>query len=273
MSFTFFSSLFILAFFTSLTQIVVASSESTNLELDNTLTTTTQQENSKQNDYDNSDKIATTAITTTTTEQIQKPIDSTTSVHDQRLENNVATTSNTQTIPAETSSMTSTPLMPEGKEQKQNDDDNEVITKKSAATESTPARKKLLFYKYDTTENTNSSSSSTNDSINGTIVKDLCMDIIHNNETCVYLEELCRDESYLKLAWEITYHMILKRPLGIFVFIIWTIIMGILNFLILFLCTLLKPLRSVLLTRIVSDLRRRYYFTNDAEMRILDNKK
>ena len=109
---------------------------------------------------------------------------------------------------------------------------------------------------------------------NETVLMKLCMDFMHNNETCEHLYNLGKNERYFTLTWEITYRLFLVRPFGIFVFIIWTIILCILNFFILFLCTLLKPLRSFLLTKIVSDLRRRYYFTSDSsEMRIIDQLK
>lgn len=106
---------------------------------------------------------------------------------------------------------------------------------------------------------------------NETVLMKLCMDFMHNNDTCAHLYNLGKNEQYFSLTWEITYRMFLIRPFGVFVFIIWTIILCVLNFFILFLCTLLKPLRSFLLTKIVSDLRRRYYFTSDSsEMRIID---
>lgn len=109
---------------------------------------------------------------------------------------------------------------------------------------------------------------------NETVLMKLCMDFMHNNETCAHLYRLGKDEQYFTLTWEITYRMFLFRPYGVFVFIIWTVILCVLNFIILFLCTFLKPLRSFLLTKIVSDLRRRYYFTSDSsEMRIIDQSK
>lgn len=100
----------------------------------------------------------------------------------------------------------------------------------------------------------------------------LCMDFLHDNETCYHLYSLCHNEQYLRLTWEMTYRVFFERPFGIVLFVVWTVILCILNFIILFLCTLLKPLRSILLTKIVSDLRRRYYFTNDAsELRVVDS--
>ncbi|ACD03496.1 hypothetical protein MdSGHV037 [Musca domestica salivary gland hypertrophy virus] len=100
----------------------------------------------------------------------------------------------------------------------------------------------------------------------------LCMDFLHDNETCHHLYSLCNNEQYLRLTWEVTYRVFFERPFGIVLFVVWTVILCILNFVILFLCTLLKPLRSILLTKIVSDLRRRYYFTNDAsELRVVDS--
>lgn len=100
----------------------------------------------------------------------------------------------------------------------------------------------------------------------------LCMDFLHDNETCYHLYSLCHNEQYLRLTWEVTYRVFFERPFGIVLFVVWTVILCILNFIILFLCTLLKPLRSILLTKIVSDLRRRYYFTNDAsELRVVDS--
>lgn len=99
----------------------------------------------------------------------------------------------------------------------------------------------------------------------------LCLELLHDPESCQHLYELCHDEEYLRLTWEITYRIFFERPFGIVLFVLWTIMLCVLNFVILFLCTLLKPLRSVLLTKIVSDLRRRYYFTNDSELRVVDN--
>ncbi len=100
----------------------------------------------------------------------------------------------------------------------------------------------------------------------------LCMDFLHDNETCYHLYSLCHNEQYLRLTWEVTYRVFFERPFGIVLFVVWTVMLCILNFIILFLCTLLKPLRSILLTKIVSDLRRRYYFTNDAsELRVVDS--
>lgn len=100
----------------------------------------------------------------------------------------------------------------------------------------------------------------------------LCMDFLHDNETCHHLYSLCNNEQYLRLTWEVTYRVFFERPFGIVLFVVWTVLLCILNFVILFLCTLLKPLRSILLTKIVSDLRRRYYFTNDAsELRVVDS--
>lgn len=100
----------------------------------------------------------------------------------------------------------------------------------------------------------------------------LCMDFLHDNETCHHLYSLCNNEQYLRLTWEVTYRVFFERPFGIVLFVVWTVMLCILNFVILFLCTLLKPLRSILLTKIVSDLRRRYYFTNDAsELRVVDS--
>lgn len=107
---------------------------------------------------------------------------------------------------------------------------------------------------------------------NETMIVKLCMDFLQNANTCEYLYQLSNDERYLKLTWEITYRIFFERPFGIVLFIVWTIILSILNFLILFLCTLLRPLRSFLLTKIVSDLRRRYYFTNDSsELHVVDS--
>lgn len=100
----------------------------------------------------------------------------------------------------------------------------------------------------------------------------LCLDFLQNNETCVRLYEMCRNENYLKLTWEITNRVFFQRPFGVVLFLLWTIMLCVLNFVILFACTLLKPLRSFFLTKIISDLRRRYYFTNDSsELRIVDN--
>ena len=107
---------------------------------------------------------------------------------------------------------------------------------------------------------------------NETMIVKLCMDFLQNANTCEYLYQLSKDERYLKLTWEITYRIFFERPFGIVLFVVWTIILSILNFLILFLCTLFRPLRSFLLTKIISDLRRRYYFTNDSsELHVVDS--
>lgn len=117
----------------------------------------------------------------------------------------------------------------------------------------------------------NESSVKDDDKEQPSLVK-LCMDFLHDNETCYHLYSLCHNEQYLRLTWEVTYRVFFERPFGIVLFVVWTVILCILNFVILFLCTLLKPLRSILLTKIVSDLRRRYYFTNDAsELRVVDS--
>lgn len=102
-------------------------------------------------------------------------------------------------------------------------------------------------------------------------VLQLCQDILQNNETCDRLYSLFKDEKYYILTWEVTRRLFFERPFGLVLFLVWTGLLSVLNFGILFLCAFLKPLRSVLLTKIVSDLRRRYYFTNDSsEMRIID---
>lgn len=106
---------------------------------------------------------------------------------------------------------------------------------------------------------------------NTTIIMKLCMDVLRDNATCTKIYNLCINENYFQLTWELTYRMFFERPFGIVIFILWTIILCILNFVILFVCTLLRPLRRILLVKIVSDLRRRYYFANDAaEMKIID---
>lgn len=118
----------------------------------------------------------------------------------------------------------------------------------------------------------NESSAKDNDVKEQPSLVKLCMDFLHDNETCHHLYSLCNNEQYLRLTWEVTYRVFFERPFGIVLFVVWTVMLCILNFVILFLCTLLKPLRSILLTKIVSDLRRRYYFTNDAsELRVVDS--
>lgn len=110
--------------------------------------------------------------------------------------------------------------------------------------------------------------------INDTPLMKLCTDIFHNNETCFNLYDLMKNEKYLQLTWEITCKMFFERPFGVVIFIFWTVFLSLWNLLILFLCTLLKPLRAILLNKIISDLRRRYYFTNDSsELRVIDNNK
>lgn len=104
------------------------------------------------------------------------------------------------------------------------------------------------------------------------IVQKLCLDLMENQESCNELYQMIKDERYLRLTWDITVKLFFQRPFGLVIFVSWTIIMFVFNIVILFLCTLLRPLRSVLLTRIVSDLRRRYYFTNDSsELHIVDS--
>lgn len=118
----------------------------------------------------------------------------------------------------------------------------------------------------------NSAQQECRDVKNETMIVKLCMDFLQNANTCEYLYQLSNDERYLKLTWEITYRIFFEHSFGIVLFVIWTIILSILNFLILFLCTLLRPLRAFLLTKIVSDLRRRYYFTNDSsELHVVDS--
>lgn len=103
-------------------------------------------------------------------------------------------------------------------------------------------------------------------------LKYLCQDILENNETCHHLIDLLYNEEYFSLTWELTSKIILQKPFGIMWFIFWTISLCILNLVILLLCTMLAPIRGILLSRIVSDLRRRYYFTNDSELRVIDDK-
>lgn len=111
-------------------------------------------------------------------------------------------------------------------------------------------------------------------SSNSTLLLRLCQDFLRDNSTCAYLYDLCRDEKYIRLTWEVTSKVFFERPYGIVMFLFWTVFLSLLNMVILFLCTLLRPLRSLLLNKIVSDLRRRYYFTNDSsELRVVDNKK
>lgn len=106
------------------------------------------------------------------------------------------------------------------------------------------------------------------------VLMKLCMDILNNNETCHNLYQIFKEERYVKLSWDITCKIFFERPFGIVIFVFWTVFLSVLNMVILFLCTLLKPLRSVLLNKIVSDLRRRYYFTSDSsELRVIDNNK
>lgn len=110
--------------------------------------------------------------------------------------------------------------------------------------------------------------------LNSTVLFRLCQDFLRDNSTCGYLYDLCRDEKYIRLTWEVTSKIFFERPYGIVMFLFWTVFLSLLNMVILFLCTLLRPLRSLLLNKIVSDLRRRYYFTNDSsELRVVDNKK
>lgn len=109
---------------------------------------------------------------------------------------------------------------------------------------------------------------------NETMLIKLCEDLMKNNETCHQFYTLLKDEQYLTLTFELTHRILFQTSFGIVLLVLWSVILSVLNFIILFLCTLLKPLRSFLLTKIISDLRRRYYFTSDStEMRIIDNGK
>ncbi|WBR61500.1 hypothetical protein [Drosophila suzukii associated hytrosavirus 1] len=106
----------------------------------------------------------------------------------------------------------------------------------------------------------------------GKYIQGLCVDLLENETLCEQLVGLLKEENYLRLTWELTHRLFFERPFGVVMFLVWTALLCFLNFSILFLCAFLKPLRSFLLTKIVSDLRRRYYFTNESsEMRIIDN--
>lgn len=108
--------------------------------------------------------------------------------------------------------------------------------------------------------------------LNSTVIIQLCEEFLENEKVCAHMHELLKNEQYLKLTWELTSRVFFERPFGVVLFVVWTLILCVLNFVILFACTLLKPLRSLFLTKIVSDLRRRYYFTNDSsELRVVDN--
>lgn len=105
------------------------------------------------------------------------------------------------------------------------------------------------------------------------VLIDLCLEFLHQNETCNKIYEMTKNEDYFQLTWEVTYRIFFEKRMGFIMFLVWTLFLCVLNFLILYLCTLLKPLRSFLLTKIVSDLRRRYYVSESSEMKIVNNKK
>lgn len=123
------------------------------------------------------------------------------------------------------------------------------------------------------TKNVTPSMNHTNPQVDSIVIK-LCLDLLNDTTICKNLHQMFLDEKYLQLTWEITVKLFFERPFGVVLFICWTLIMCIINLGILLLCTLLKPLRSLLLVKIVSDLRRRYYFTNDSsELHIIENPK
>lgn len=107
-----------------------------------------------------------------------------------------------------------------------------------------------------------------------TIFVKLCMETLEHNETCIYLYKLCKDGNYLKLGWEVIYRMLLKGPTGIIVLITWMFLFFIMNLFILFLCTLVRPFRAFIVSKVRTDLSSRYFISNESpvELRMLNNK-
>lgn len=97
----------------------------------------------------------------------------------------------------------------------------------------------------------------------------LCVDILSSNEVCSKLYNLFNEENYLMVTWGIFTHFI-STPTGIILFTIWTLSSCCLNLFLMFICLILKPLRLFVLTKIISDLRRRYYFAKDSTELQLD---
>lgn len=125
----------------------------------------------------------------------------------------------------------------------------------------------MLFIDIEYKNNNNNNTNSTFP----TILMEICLSLLEDPQTCTQLYEMFKNENYLRLMWELTNRAFFHWPFAIFI-IAWFVGLIVLNFVTLFILALTRPLRAMFLTKLVSDLRRRYYFTNDStELRVVDN--
>lgn len=97
----------------------------------------------------------------------------------------------------------------------------------------------------------------------------LCIDLLQNHDTCRDVKGMLEDEEYFRLVLKLTTHAVTNGTLGIYIILFTVVFFTLLNFSIFVICAFVRPLRALFIDRIVNDLKRRYYFASESEMRII----